>query len=193
MTQACVWCLASQLHLHLSLFLPYKTCPTLCQRLKQPKKMAVPLTSVLGGSLRKGTASFRRLCHCCSSRKAREDFGRWKSTFFRQSTWALCQKKGCPETRLCHGYCLTKTLNFAGKYGMIFTSIEVIKIAFFILSVTRKYRQMTPQFGLKSTEHPPILFKSEGALSRFQKQTNKQTKVRTQNISYLYFSQFLIH
>lgn len=63
-------------------------------------------------------------------------------------------------------------LNIAGKYGMIFTSIEVIKIAFFILSVTRKYRQMTPQFGLKSTEHPPILFKSEGAL--LLSKTNKQ-------------------
>lgn len=174
MTQACVWCLASQLHLHLSLFLPYKTCPTLCQRLKQPKKMAVPLTSVLGGSLRKGTASFRRLCPAAALGRQGKTLGDGSLPSSGKMPGLCARKKNCPETRLCHGYCLTKMLNIAGKYGMTFTSIEVIKIAFFILSVTRKYRQMTPQFGLKSTEHPPILFKSEGTLSHFQKQTNKQ-------------------
>ena len=64
MTQACVC--VSYLSITPSAFaflyvLPCKTCPTLCERLKQLGKVAAPLNCAPGGDLRKSIVSFRRL------------------------------------------------------------------------------------------------------------------------------------
>lgn len=64
MTRACVCMPYPSITLSAFAFLyvlPRKTCPTLCDRLKQLGKVAAPLNCAPGGDLRKGTASFRRL------------------------------------------------------------------------------------------------------------------------------------
>ena len=66
--------LTSQLHRQLLLFLPCKTSPTLCERLKQLGKVAASLDCAPGGHLRKSTVSFRRLLMLLPAQ------GRWGET-----------------------------------------------------------------------------------------------------------------